>query len=131
MSDTRGPSATRVSLMGSLLVVMLHELLGHGSHLFQSRRPVDLQTLLVEGSMIPLHRRILVWSLRRAHVWLDAYTEQEAAQARSGNRASKCFQPTGDREELVSLAGRPYCRRKWTTARDQLFQHESPDGPGH
>jgi hypothetical protein len=66
----------------SLLVVMLHELLGHRSNLLQGQRAMDLQALLVVASMIPFDVAIAIWSLRWTHVGFDAQAEQEAAQGR-------------------------------------------------
>jgi hypothetical protein len=61
---------------------MLHELLGDGSSLSQSRRAMDLQALLVVTFVIPLNVAITVWSLWRAHVGFDTQAEQEATQGR-------------------------------------------------
>jgi NADH:ubiquinone oxidoreductase subunit 4 (subunit M) len=59
---------------------MVQKLLSHRSNLFQRRRTMDLQALLVVAFMVSFDIAIAIWPLWRAHVRLNAQAEQEAAQ---------------------------------------------------
>jgi hypothetical protein len=54
-SRARRTIATTAPLMRTLIVVMLLELLGHGLHLFQSRRVLHSQAFFLIAAMIALH----------------------------------------------------------------------------
>lgn len=69
-------------LSWALRMGMVQKWLSHRSNLFQRRRTLDLQALLGVAFMLSFDRAIALWRLWRAHVRLNAQTEQEAAQGR-------------------------------------------------
>ena len=74
----RLPQLSRLS--GPLEVVVLPELLGHGSHLLQRRRTLHGQAFFLIAAMIALHKAIQIGSTRGDDIGLHAKTEQEAHQ---------------------------------------------------
>jgi hypothetical protein len=81
--------------MWTLRIGMLQKVLSHRSYLFQGRRPMDLQALLVIASMIPFDVGMAIWALRRTHVGFDAQAEQEAAQGRWKVASGRATDPSG------------------------------------
>ena len=76
------------------------------------------------------YRRILVWSaLAGTRLARCLHRARSVAGAIRKSRLKVLPTHLGSRSK-VSVPGRPYFRRKWTTAQISQIAHESPDVPG-
>jgi hypothetical protein len=74
--------AACLPLVGTLMIVMMLELLSDTLDLFQTLRPMDVEALFFVASMISLDMSIFVWLMWRAQARFDLDTEQKASQRR-------------------------------------------------
>src|SRR6266516_3100152 len=82
-------------LVRSLLIVMVHELLGDFAHFLQGGRSIHLKALLTVTSMVSLDVTIFVWPPGWADIVLDSQAEQEAAKGRRKITTTGTSHPSG------------------------------------